>query len=45
MSCRLEADGGLFYAPIATVYSCFTECVGEYSFVAPPPPPAMREPC
>eukprot|EP00752_Nemacystus_decipiens_P017235 g15439.t1 len=27
-SCRMVADGGLFFAPIATVHSCFTECVG-----------------
>eukprot|EP00903_Cladosiphon_okamuranus_P012033 g11298.t1 len=27
-SSRMVADGGLFFAPIATVYSCFTECVG-----------------
>ncbi|CAM9671189.1 unnamed protein product, partial [Scytosiphon promiscuus] len=25
---RMVADGGLFFAPIATVHSCFTECVG-----------------
>lgn len=26
----MEADGGLFFAPIATAHSCFTECVGEH---------------
>ncbi|CAM9093928.1 unnamed protein product [Ectocarpus sp. 6 AP-2014] len=25
---RMVADGGLIFAPIATVHSCFTECVG-----------------
>lgn len=27
----MVTDGGLFFAPIATVHSCFTECVGEWS--------------
>lgn len=28
MHSRVIADGGLFFAPIATVHSCFKECVG-----------------
>lgn len=33
VSSRMKADGGLFFAPIATVHSCFKECVGGCSIL------------